>query len=199
LPQAACDGARRDGHPGPSGRQPSTPAIPRHQRRCRETPARIAEARDREAMPRCPRSPRSRSLPRGVMVRRIVGARESSARLVAARGRRAHHPAKPGWTALLVVSATPSRDADPVLGQRRLWSTAAVWGRAGERRLLAHQVDPTIDRHGRYRRITGPPCDIGKSGGPPLGTNLVTQAPPRAPSRLERRPNTVRYSRSPTR
>jgi hypothetical protein len=32
--------------------------------------------------------------------------------------------------------------------------------------LLAHHVDSGVDRHGRCRRITGPPCDIGKSGGP---------------------------------
>ena len=28
-----------------------------------------------------------------------------------------------------------------------------------------HRVDRGIGRRGRYRRITGPPCDIGKSGG----------------------------------
>ena len=32
--------------------------------------------------------------------------------------------------------------------------------------LLAHHLDPGVDRQGRYRRITRPPCDIGRSGGP---------------------------------
>jgi hypothetical protein len=33
----------------------------------------------------------------------------------------------------------------------------------GIRRLLAHHVNPGIDRHGRYRGVTGPHCDIGKT------------------------------------
>jgi hypothetical protein len=34
-----------------------------------------------------------------------------------------------------------------------------------ERRLLplAHRVDPGIDREGRYRRVTGPPCETRKT------------------------------------
>ena len=28
---------------------------------------------------------------------------------------------------------------------------------------LAHRVDPVIDREGRYQRVTGPPCEIGKT------------------------------------
>jgi hypothetical protein len=28
--------------------------------------------------------------------------------------------------------------------------------------LVAHHVNPRIARHGRYRGVTGPPCEIGK-------------------------------------
>jgi hypothetical protein len=30
-------------------------------------------------------------------------------------------------------------------------------------RVLAHHVDLGIDREGRYRRVTGPPYEIGKT------------------------------------
>jgi hypothetical protein len=33
----------------------------------------------------------------------------------------------------------------------------------GPRQLLAHHVDLGIDREGRYRGVTGPPCEIGKT------------------------------------
>jgi hypothetical protein len=33
---------------------------------------------------------------------------------------------------------------------------ARVW-------FLAHRVDLVIDREGRYRGVTGPPCEIGRT------------------------------------
>ena len=62
---------------------------------------------------------------------------------------------RPGIAA--VGAWTPTRDREPSclpIPLRRM------------RPLPAHHVDPEIDRHGRYRKITGPPRDIGKSGGP---------------------------------
>jgi len=46
---------------------------------------------------------------------------------------------------------------------------------------LLAQPDPGIDREGRYRRVSGPRCDIGKTPTPPRGA-----AQDRRPSQYHR-------------
>ncbi len=66
-------------------------------------------------------------------------------------------------------SRQPTGDRDPLKAalcettMRRVLATRAHLLLRCKSPQLAHHVNPEIDRHGRYQRVDGPPCDIGKA------------------------------------